>query len=394
MKSKLLGLSLFVITAVIVAAYPSIRGGATGIAGVGGVPAQGGGIDVVFVLDTTGSMGGLIATAKEKIWSIATTMAQAEQAPEIRMGLVGYRDRGDAYVTEIVDLSADLDSMYARLMDFAADGGGDGPEDVNRALDDAVNRISWGQSDSNYKVVFLVGDAPPHMDYQGDPRYPEILAAAATKGIVVNTIQCGDMPQTAHFWQEIARLGGGESLEVGQGGDGVAIATPFDAEIAKMSAELDGTRMYYGTAAEQLESAAKIAATDKVAGLASVESRARRAAFNATASGEASLFGERELIADVQSGRVDLDALPPAAMPEPLQALTAGEQRALIEEAAEKREALQRSIRELTAQRDAFIDDEIEAAGGADDSLDRQLFDVIRAQAAPKGLDYEGGPKY
>ena len=97
-------------------------------------------VEVVFVLDTTGSMGGLIAAAKEKIWSIASTLAQAKQAPEISMGLVAYRDRGDAYVTQVVDLIKDLDSMYAKLMQFRADGGGDSPESVNQALDDAINQ--------------------------------------------------------------------------------------------------------------------------------------------------------------------------------------------------------------------------------------------------------------
>ena len=70
-------------------------------------------VEVVFVLDTTGSMGGLIQAAKDKIWSIASSMAAAEPAPEIRIGLVGYRDRGDQYVTQLVDLSSDLDSVYA-----------------------------------------------------------------------------------------------------------------------------------------------------------------------------------------------------------------------------------------------------------------------------------------
>ena len=102
-------------------------------------------VEVVFVLDTTGSMSGLIQAAKEKIWSIATTLAPAQPAPEIRMGLVAYRDRGDDYVTRVVDLSDDLDSMYATLMDFRAAGGGDGPESVNQALHDAVHRISWSQ---------------------------------------------------------------------------------------------------------------------------------------------------------------------------------------------------------------------------------------------------------
>src|SRR5262245_59887548 len=148
-------------------------------------------IEVVFVLDTTGSMAGLIQAAKEKIWSIATTMASAQPAPEIRMGLVAYRDRGDAYVTRVIDLTTDIDSMYAKLMDLQAEGGGDGPESVNEALAKAVNAESWSQDGSTYKLIFLVGDAPPHMDYQDDVKYPQTLELAGKKGIIVNTIQCG-----------------------------------------------------------------------------------------------------------------------------------------------------------------------------------------------------------
>src|SRR5512134_1107372 len=179
MKSKLIALALFAVTTATVALLPAYRS-------VGGInpavpPAvdptsnNRSRIDVVFVLDTTGSMGGLIQAAKEKIWSIATTLAAAQPAPEIRMGLVAYRDRGDAYVTRVVDLSSDLDSVYATLMDFQADGGGDGPESVNRALHDAIHQVSWSQQAGTYKVVFLVGDAPPHMDYQDDVKYPDTL---------------------------------------------------------------------------------------------------------------------------------------------------------------------------------------------------------------------------
>ena len=102
-------------------------------------------VEVVFVLDTTGSMGGLIAAAKDKIWSIANTLATADPAPQIRMGLVGYRDRGDAYVTLATPLSDDLDAVYTQLMQFQADGGGDGPESVNQALYEAVTRPDWSR---------------------------------------------------------------------------------------------------------------------------------------------------------------------------------------------------------------------------------------------------------
>ena len=254
MKAKILVTGLVLVTVATVVLYPSLRGNAKAVAvqpTPTALPAQTARVEAVFVLDTTGSMSGLIAAAKEKIWSIASTLSQAEQTPEIKIGLVAYRDRGDAYVTKTVDLSADLDSMYATLMDFSADGGGDTPESVNQALYDAVNGMSWSKDAGTYKVVFLVGDAPPHMDYQDDHKFPEIMAAAAARGIVVNTIQCGNMHDTVSPWQQIASLGGGRYFTVEQSGSAVAVATPYDKKIATLAAELDATRLYYGSAKER-----------------------------------------------------------------------------------------------------------------------------------------------
>jgi hypothetical protein len=397
MNTKLLGLTLFALTAGAVALYPELRGAATAVPPVTPAPPrseQASQIEVVFVLDTTSSMSGLIATAKEKIWSIATTMSQTDPAPQIRMGLVAFRDRGDAYVTRVVDLSTDLDSVYATLMDFEAVGGGDGPESVNAALDDAVTRISWSQNPASYKVIFLVGDAPPHMDYPDDRRYHEIVADARRQGIVVNTIQCGEMPQTTAPWIEIAQLGGGRYLKVGQTGSAVAVATPFDGRLAELAAALDATRVYYGSEDERRQQARKLEAAERVAAEASPAAQARRAAFNATASGAANLLGERELVDDVSSGRVDLDAIALEQLPETLRALPQAEQQAIIDETAVRRTALQREIRELAAQRDAFVAGELEAAGGADGSLDGLLYDVVREQGAAKGLIYDDGPRY
>jgi Mg-chelatase subunit ChlD len=400
MNANILVTGLVLATVGTVLVYPTIRGHATSVATSGAtttrvVPPIGTKrVEVVFVLDTTGSMGGLIAAAKEKIWSIASTLAQAQQAPEISIGLVAYRDRGDAYVTQIVDLSKDLDSMYAKLMEFQADGGGDGPEDVNAALDDAIGKMSWSQNADTYKVVFLVGDAPPHMDYQGGRRYPEIVASAAAKGIVVNTIQCGSMPETVAPWRHIAALGRGRYFTVEQAGSAVAIETPFDAKIATLAAELDATRMYYGSDEERSAMAAKVDATARLEELASIGAKARRGVFNASEAGASNLLGGRELVDDVASGRVDVATVPAAQMPEPLVGLSRPEQEAVLKENAAKRQALQQEIAKLAKERDAFIEDKVEAAGGAKDSLDQQIYEAVREQAAPVGLDYEGGPKF
>ncbi len=168
-------------------------------------------IEAVFVLDTTGSMSGLINAAKEKIWAIASTLGQSEPAPEIRIGLVGYRDRGDEYITRVTPLSTDLDRVYSDLMAYRAAGGGDGPESVNQALAAAVNDIRWSSDVSTYRVIFLVGDYPPHMDYENDARYPETCRSAGRRGIIINTVQCGTYGPTTPVWREIASLAGGSS---------------------------------------------------------------------------------------------------------------------------------------------------------------------------------------
>src|SRR4051794_27017765 len=85
-------------------------------------------VEVVFCLDTTGSMGGLIEGAKQKIWSIANQIAGGKPTPDVKVGLVAYRDKGDEYVTKVFDLSDDLDAIHGHLKTFSAGGGGDAPE--------------------------------------------------------------------------------------------------------------------------------------------------------------------------------------------------------------------------------------------------------------------------
>jgi len=395
MKSKILALALFGFTAASVAFYPAYQSTGTINTAAQTTPAvnplnqQRSSIDVVFVLDTTGSMSGLIQSAREKIWSIASTMASAQSAPDIRMGLVAYRDRGDAYVTKVLDLSDDLDSMYARLMDFQADGGGDGPESVNQALHDAVHSMSWSQDQNTYKVVFLVGDAPPHMDYQDDVKYPDTMAAAVKKGIVVNAIQSGQNQETTTGWQQIAQLGQGRYFQVAQAGDGVAIATPFDKKIAVLSEKLDHTRLYYGDAEEKEKQRSKVAASDKLHATSSFASRARRAAFNSSESGEANFLGKGELVDDVASGRVELADIEQDQLPEAMKAMAPVQQKALIEETARRRDELQQQIGDLSEKRSGFLKKKVEEAGGAGDSLDEKIYSAVREQAAKKGLRYE-----
>lgn len=351
-------------------------------------------IDVVFALDTTGSMSGMINAAREKIWSIASSMAAAQVAPTIRVGLVAYRDRGDQYVTRTFDLTEDLDSMYTTLMQFRAAGGGDGPESVNQALHEAVTTMSWSPDPNAYKVVFLVGDAPGHSRYQDDVPFAESVRLARARGITVNTILCGNDGKARLQWQQIAGLSQGQYFRVGQEGSAVAVATPYDKKMSELARELDKTRLTYGSVAQRESVAAKRSRVDSLMHEASAASKARRAAFNASPSGRANLLTDKDLVADVAAGKVRLDDVAADHLPAALQDKTEAEQKAELARRAERRSALQQEIRALSERRQAFIRDELETRGSKD-SLDDQIFATIRSQAAASGIEYDMAlPKY
>ena len=346
-------------------------------------------IEVVFVLDTTGSMSGLIKAAKEKIWSIAGTMAQAKNAPRIKMGLIAYRDRGDAYITKAIDLSDDLDSMYSKLMDFRAGGGGDSPESVNEALYDAVHKMSWSQEQNTYKVIFLVGDAPAHMDYQNDVPYTQTISIAGDKGVIVNAIQSGSNGQTKRHWQHVAKLGQGHYFQVGQSGNAVAIMTPFDEALANLSVKIDQTRLYYGSREEKQKQRSKVAASEKLQREASKASQARRASYNASVSGKRNFLGNKELVDEISSGGVSLERIEANALPSEMQAMQPAARASYVKDKAKTRQQLSLDIKKLAAKRDAYLKQKVEVTGLGKNSLDVQIFDAIREQSADKGLVYD-----
>jgi Mg-chelatase subunit ChlD len=351
-------------------------------------------VEVVFVLDTTGSMSGLIAAAKEKIWSIANTLAAADPAPVIRMGLVGYRDRGDAYVTTFTDLSDDLDAVYTRLMRFSADGGGDTPESVNQALYEAVNQSSWSTDTDTYRVVFLVGDAPPHMNYRNDVPYSQSCRLAAQIGIIINTVQCGDIAETTPVWRSIARLSEGEFFRVAQSGNAVLYETPYDAKIAELSQDLDDTRLYYGDAAQKAKMDERKQAADRIYSAASPSAVAKRTVFNSKEAGAKNFLGEQELVNDVSAGKVAPEELKKEELPVELQGLAPEQLKDHIASRIQARKSLQTQIDDLAHQRQAYIEAKVLETGSGAQTLDAQIYKCIQTQASKKGIRYTGGPAY
>lgn len=341
-------------------------------------------IEAVFVLDSTGSMSGLIEGAKQKIWSIANDMIARKPSPEIRIGLISYRDKGDEYVTKLFDLNNDIDTVYTNLRSFKADGGGDGPESVNQALSDAVNKINWSKDRGVLRVIFLVGDYPPHMDYQDDVKYQVTCQAAMKKDLIINTVQCGNVAETTPVWQEISRLAEGQYVQLSQTGDMVAISTPYDAEIAKVSEQVNKTIVAYGDVRQQAEVASKVSAARATA-VAAPSAAADRASFNMKDSGKA-VQGRGDLVNDLREGSARLTELKREELPEPMRNMNAAEQKAYVEKQAAERDKLNKQLADLSKHREDYINTEKkkQAAAGNKDSFDATVDRIIQAQAGKK----------
>jgi len=336
-------------------------------------------VEVVFCLDTTGSMSGLIEGAKQKIWGIANQIIAGEPKPEISIGLVGYRDYEDAYVTKIYQLDDDLDAVFENLMGFQAGGGGDTPEHVNKAVHDSVHSIRWSGDDDTLKVVFLVGDCPPHMDYDDGYDYRTVCSEAVTRDIIINTVQCGDSSETVRFWKDIARRGEGRYARISQSGGMQHIETPYDEELVSLSSRLEGTVIAFGSEAE-LE---KAEARSKMVREMAPEAAADRAAFKSRDG----RIGAYDLIDAVGSGSVTIEEISDDEVPGEMKGMSVPQKKKYLEKKQKERASIMSQIERLNTKRSEYIAERIKTAE-PQDSFDETVKQIIAGQAKTKGISY------
>jgi len=165
-------------------------------------------LDLVFLVDATGSMADEIHKLRASMQSMADQIASLPSRPSTCYGLVAYRDRGDAFFVRGLDFTDDLAAFQRGLAGLQADGGGDTPEALNEALHTAVHRLSWRDGGAT-RLVVLVADAPPHLDY-GHPWYDEDMQAALARGIKLLPIGASGLDRSGEFiFRQLAQYTGG-----------------------------------------------------------------------------------------------------------------------------------------------------------------------------------------
>ena len=347
-------------------------------------------MEMVFVLDTTGSMGGLLTGAKERIWGIVNEVMQTSSLSSVKVGLVAYRDRGDQYVTQVLPLTEDLDKVYSTLMSYEAAGGGDEPENVRRALADGVARAGWSQpAPGHAQILFLVGDAPPH-DYADEPDTLTTADRAVKQGIIVNTIQCGSSATTEQAWEAIARRGQGQYFLIPQNGGVQRISTPYDNELSELGSRLGGTYLAYGGGAgkdgEDFRAAQKQMAESVEYSVlrGSAPSAAAERSVNKALNSKAYIG---DLLQDIENGSTKLESVKTEDLPSELQKLSVEERTKYIEKRLAQRAEIRNQIMALSRQRAEYIAaDQKKRKGGAQNGFDVAVSAALRQQLAKKGI--------
>ena len=339
-------------------------------------------IDLVIALDTSGSMKSLIDAARLSLWDVVNELLMAEPQPLLRLALLTYgnttNERGRGWVRVETDLTEDLDLVSERLFGLTTAGG---QEYVARVLKAAVEELSWTPSRDALKLVFVAGNEAANQDPDVDFRDSGHLAL--DEGISVNVIYCGSAEhEDAETLKELADRAEGQFAAIAHRAGAMAVRTPYDKELAELSAALNETFIPLGEAGrERKDSLARQDANAEKLSPAAAASRARAKANPRFTSGW-------DLVGLLETGETTIYDIDEKDLPEDLRRMSLEEREAYVEDLRSRREELRRQIAELSAKRQGQVAEQIDSRGlDTSRSFDTAIRDAILSQAEDKGFE-------
>jgi hypothetical protein len=345
-------------------------------------------IQLALLLDTSNSMDGLIDQARSQLWTVVNHMAKTKKAgltPMLQVALYEYGndalDPKSGWVRQVLPFTEDLDSVSEKLFALRTNGG---EEYCGAVITDAVKELKWSDDAGVYKTIFIAGNEP---FTQGKVDYHGACRSAVGRGIVINTIHCGTQSEgEIGKWDDGARIGGGSFMCINQDKAIVAIAAPQDAEIAKLSTELNKTYVPYGVAGEA--SAARQELQDSFAA-SQPAAVAAGAPVQRAVSKANSLYRNSswDLVdAVVIDKKVKLEDVKEADLPESIRAMKPAERESYLKQQAAARSEMQKKINALNGDREKFVAEKRKEAG-AKDTLDSAILSTVDQQLAGKKFE-------
>ena len=339
-------------------------------------------VQIALLLDTSGSMTGLIDQARSQLWSVVNEFAAARrdgQVVELQVALYEYgNDRIPAargHVRQVLPFTTDLDRVSEELFALTTLGG---EEYCGLVIQTALDELRWSTSPGDLKAVFIAGNEPFS---QGPVDFRRVSARARARDVAINTIHCGPRAVGENTgWSEGARLAQGTFGVLDQDRKVAYVPAPQDEEIARLGRALNDTYLPYG--AEGAAGQARQKAQDGNASSANTGASISRAF---TKAGRLYSNSTWDLVDAVNNKKVDLGAVKAADLPPALQNLTPDQRRAVVKQKTEERARIQARLQELEKERRGYLA-QVRRAEAAPDTLDAVMMQGLRDQAACRGF--------
>jgi hypothetical protein len=310
-------------------------------------------IQAAILLDVSNSMDGLIEQAKAQLWTMVNVMGKAKcngETPQIEIALYEYgRDNNDlkkGYVKQITPFTSDLDNLSQKLFQLTTNGG---EEYCGYVIHTSLNELKWDTTSSNYKVIFISGNE----DFlQGNISYTLACTEAKNKGVIVNTIYCGDRLQgIKEHWNLLGECGNGSFTNINSDAKPEDIPTPYDSTLITLNNKLNATYIYYGAAGKGKK---ELQGSMDVANL-TVNSYAGVNRAVAKASPGTYKNSTWDLVDAKEDDKKILDKVDFKTLPDSLQKKSKAELEMMVNQKSKERAGIQKEMQDVNMKREAYI---------------------------------------
>lgn len=343
-------------------------------------------IQIALLLDTSNSMDGLIDQARAQLWKLVNELGLArygDEKPALEIALYEYGNDNlsmrEGYVRQVVPFSGDLDLISEQLFALKTHGG---TELCGQVIASATGQLTWENNDDDLRLIFIAGNESFH---QGQVSSISSCSEAQKKGIVVNTIFCGNNEGGIEMgWLSGSQAAGGNYMSIEQDKKTVYIETPFDNELAQLNDRLNATYVHYGyKGALKKENQLR---QDQNAG-----SYGKANVANRTVSKSGKFYSNKEwdLVDASKQKEFDVAKLKEEELPAELKNKTAEQKKHYVAAKTKEREEINRQIAELGARRNAWIAEQAKHSENTDNSLDAVMLKAIRAQAEKRHFSFD-----
>ncbi len=336
-------------------------------------------VQLALLLDTSSSMDGLIDQARSQLWAVVNALDSATfqgKTPQLEIAVYEYGNdalpEAGGYIRQVVPFSSELDEVSQGLFGLTTAGG---DEFAGQVIARATDELEWAEGDNVLRVLYIAGNEEFS---QGPMDFRETVAAARSKGIVVNTVNCTGYGQWDAGWQDAARIGDGKALRIDQSAKAVYVPSPHDDAIEELSTRLNETYIGYGSRGEmalknQAAQDGNSVSSGRVSSIARAMSKTSKHYDNA----------QWDLVDAMDKGIVDLAKVPRDTLAEGYRDLDERDLREKVEEARQDRERIKKELRGLQKKRQDYVATKSSEDGNR---LDDAIIESITAQAASAGF--------